>query len=289
MRSMSRYSLAMVKVLFLFIAVSVVASGYAAASELLVLPTRVVLEGRGSEDFQVINPADETVDYRVTVQHYSQQPDGVLKLTDRISKRQLLAQKIVRYSPRKSTLKPKQKQIVRALARPVPNLPDGEYRLHLHFEPIATGPFKPEQSLQTDTPGMSIQIKLMVAVAVPVFYRHGETHLEMAIDQFAVVPPNKTRPNQAPAVQVRLLRKGNRSAFGDVAILHKAPEAAEWATIGKLGGVPIYLPNSTVTRIVPLELPPGVAAASLKGQVKVQFRDREKNGKQILAEKIFNL
>jgi P pilus assembly chaperone PapD len=288
MHPMSRYSFVMAKMLVLVIAVSVFASRDAAASELLVLPTRVVLEGRGSGDFQVINPADETVDYRVTVQHYSQQPNGILKLTDRISKRQLLAQKMIRYSPRKSTLKPKQKQIVRTLPRPVPNLPDGEYRLHLHFEPIALKPFEPENR-ENDT-GLSIQIKLMVAVAVPVFYRHGETHLKMDVEAFEILPPKKIPGRkQVPTVSVRLRREGNRSAFGDVAILHKAPEAEGWTTIGKLGGVPIYMPNPTVTRKVALELAPGVSAASLQGQIRVEFRDREGDKKQILAEKIFNL
>ncbi len=281
----------MVALLFLLAAFSVFAPGNATADQLMVVPTRLVLEGRGSEVFQVINTGDETVNYRVGVQHYSQSSKGILKLTDRITKRQLLAQKIIRYSPRKSTLGPRDKQIVRALARPVPNLPDGEYRLHLRFEPIAGKPSRPKQSSKSSkATGTSIQINLMVAVAVPVFYRHGKTHLEMAVEQFEILPPVKRPGKKAvPTVSGRLRREGNRSAFGDVAILHKAPGAEGWTTIGKVRGVTIYMPNPTMTRKVALELPSGVSAASLKGQIKVQFRDGENNAKEILAEKVFNL
>src|SRR5690606_12136656 len=105
----------------------------AAQGDLLIAPTRLVLDGRRGGEVILSNIGDREATYRVELQLRRMTPDGELVQVDEASANlaEKAALEMIRYAPRRVTLPPDQPQAVRISARPGAELPDGEYRVHL--------------------------------------------------------------------------------------------------------------------------------------------------------------
>src|SRR5688500_9460399 len=108
----------------------------AGIGDLLVAPTRLVLDGRKGTEVILNNIGDEPATYRISVEFRRMTPDGGLVDVDQPTPEDKLAEEMILFAPRRVTLAPHQPQSIRVSARAPQGLPDGEYRVHLLFRAI---------------------------------------------------------------------------------------------------------------------------------------------------------
>ena len=227
-----------------FAGLALASSGAMAAGpgDLLVAPTRVVMDGAGNTEVILNNIGQETATYRVSLEIKRMTPEGVLVdiPTDKINASETAALGLVQYSPRRITLPPNQPQVVRVAIRPTPTLPDGEYRVHMLFRAIP--PAKPIAA-QGEASGVAISITPIYGVTIPVIFRKGQLKAASAIAN----PRLESGKNGSSLVFD--LSRGGTAVY---------PEVAQ--------------------RSVTIPVTPEIAA-KLKGPVTVQYiQDREAGG-----------
>src|SRR5947209_11423033 len=103
----------------------------AGVGDLLVAPTRVVLDGHRGAEVILNNIGEEPATYRVTVEFRRMTEAGDLVGVTAPNDAEKNAQDMIVYAPRKVVLAPHQPQAIRIAARPPQGLPDGEYRVHI--------------------------------------------------------------------------------------------------------------------------------------------------------------
>src|SRR5213595_3422299 len=108
----------------------------AGVGDLLVAPTRLVLDGRKGAEVILNNIGDEPATYRVSVEFRRMTEKGeLIDVTAPTAADKAVGDMIV-YAPRKVTLAPHEPQAIRITARPPQGLADGEYRVHMLFRAI---------------------------------------------------------------------------------------------------------------------------------------------------------
>src|SRR5881398_2022330 len=108
----------------------------AGIGDLLVAPTRIVLDGRRGAEVVLNNIGEEPAVYRVSVEFRRMDKDGGLNEVSQPTADDQKAADMIVYAPRRVTLAPHEPQAIRIAARPPQGLPDGEYRVHLLFRAI---------------------------------------------------------------------------------------------------------------------------------------------------------
>jgi P pilus assembly chaperone PapD len=108
----------------------------AGIGDLLVAPTRIVLDGRKGAEVVLNNIGEEPAVYRVSVEFRRMDEDGGLTDVSQPTADDQKAADMIIYAPRRVTLAPHQPQAIRIAARTPQGLPDGEYRVHLLFRAI---------------------------------------------------------------------------------------------------------------------------------------------------------
>ena len=115
-------ALALAAAAFAAAAFALPGSAIAGVGDLLVAPTRLVLNGSRGSEVIIKNIGPETATYRVSVELRRMMPNGALSEVIEASADEKIAQDMIFYAPRKVTLPPNQPQSVRVSAR-VPGRP----------------------------------------------------------------------------------------------------------------------------------------------------------------------
>lgn len=242
----------------------------AGIGDLLVAPTRLVLDGRKGAEVILNNVGDEPATYRLSVEFRRMTPDGALADVDQPSAEDEVARDMILYAPRRITLAPRQPQAIRIAARPPAGLPDGEYRVHLLFRaiPPATPPVA-----QGDAPkGVSFALIPVYGVTIPVIVRLGNLQAKAGIANVHL-----ERKDGKAAVALDLSRSGDRSTFGEVRVLKpgvKDPIAIQRA-------VAVYKELTTRSVSIPLNED---FAGDPAGPVTVQYVETYDDGSRTIAE-----
>ena len=108
----------------------------AGVGDLLVAPTRIVLDGGKGTEIVLNNIGDTPATYRISVEFRRMTADGNLEDVAEPTAQEKEAEDMIVYAPRRVTLAPHEPQSIRITARPPQGLPDGEYRVHLLFRAI---------------------------------------------------------------------------------------------------------------------------------------------------------
>ena len=90
----------------------------AGVGDLLVAPTRVILDGGRGTQIILNNIGEQEATYRVTAELRRMMPDGSLAEVETASDRETTARDMVIFAPRRVTLPPGQPQAIRISARP---------------------------------------------------------------------------------------------------------------------------------------------------------------------------
>lgn len=261
--------------LFAAAALGVAASPASAAGDLLVAPTRVILDGSRGTEVVLNNIGSEPATYRISLEIKRMTAAGGL---DEIAEADVNAAEraaldIISFNPRRVRLLPNQPQVIRVGARLPEGLPPGEYRAHMLFRavPDAAAEAAPApETARASSGGVSIALTPIYGITIPVIVRVGDLDAAAKIGEARVA---ETR--DGPAFEFDLARTGSRSVYGDIEVTR--PGVSEPLLLAR--GIAVY--PEIGSRTVSLRVPPEVAAA-LKGPVRIRYsEDREVGGATI--------
>ena len=245
-------------------------SAQAGVGDLLVAPTRVVLNGSRGTEIILNNIGEEVATYRVSVELRRMTPDGMLNDVADPNAAEKLAQSLIMYAPRRVTLAPREPQSIRISARAPKDLPDGEYRVHLLFR--AVPPPTPVEAAPKEQKGISFKLTTIYGVTIPVIARFGNLQAKAGIADVRL-----TREEGKPAVSLHLTRAGDRSTFGEVRVM----KAGIKDPIAIQRGIAVYTEIGQRDVTIPIE---DQYASAATGRVKVQYVEPSDNGPQMIAE-----
>jgi P pilus assembly chaperone PapD len=244
----------------------------AGIGDLLVAPTRLVLDGRKGAEVILNNIGDEPATYRISVEFRRMTADGGLVDVDQPTPEDKLAEDMIVFAPRRVTLAPHQPQSVRVSARAPQGLPDGEYRVHLLFRAIP--PARPVSAAQSaEAPkGLSFALIPVYGVTIPVIVRFGNLQAKAGIANVHL----ETKDGR-PAVALDLSRSGSRSTFGEVRVL----KAGVRDPIAIQKSVAVYKEVATRRVTIPVD---EAFKGALSGPVTVQYVETYDDGSHTIAE-----
>ncbi len=243
-----------------------------AAGDLLVAPTRIVLDGKRSAEVILNNIGSEEATYRISLELRRMNDVGHLEdiALDTANETEKAALGMISFAPRRVTLPPNQPQSVRIGLRGIENLPDGEYRAHMLFRAIPATPAATEQ--QNNTNELKIQIIPIYGVTIPVIVRKGKLTVTAALTN-----PKMARDNEGQALQFDLSRVGDRSVYGEVRV--SKPGLANPLVVAK--GIAVY--PELKSRVVSLPLTPD-DVAKLKGEITIGYYEPAEAGGALIAQ-----
>jgi P pilus assembly chaperone PapD len=243
----------------------------AGVGDLLVAPTRIVLDGRKGAEIILNNIGDEPATYRVSVEFRRMTENGDLIDVTTPSDADKKAEDMIVYAPRKVTLAPHEPQAIRIAARPPQGLPDGEYRVHMLFRAIP--PATPVVQATDEQPkGVQFKLTPIYGVTIPVIVRLGNLQATAGIANVRL-----EQKDGLPAVGLDVVREGSRSTYGEVRVL----KAGIKDPIAIQKGVAVY--TEIGKRHVSVAIPQNSRNAA-SGQVTVEYLETYDDGTHLLAQ-----
>lgn len=243
-----------------------------ASGDLLVAPTRVVLDGRRGTEVILNNIGAEEATYRISLELRRMNDRGKLDdvSPEAASDVEKASLEMIRFAPRRVTLPPNQPQSIRIGVQGTEALPDGEYRAHMLFRAIPPTP--PAGSAEDEANGLKINLIPVYGVTIPVIVRKGELKATAAISNARI-----GRDDEGATLEFDLARNGDRSVFGEVHVTR--PGVKEPLLVAK--GIAVYpeLPS----RLVSLPLFPD-QIASLPGEVIISYYEAPEAGGGLITQ-----
>ena len=248
-----------------------VSQASAGVGDLLVAPTRLVLNGGRSAEIILNNIGEEPATYRISAEFRRMKADGTLEEIADPSDAEKAARDMLIFAPRRVTLAPREPQSIRIAARPPQGLPDGEYRVHLLFRAIP--PATPvEKTSDEPAKGLSFKLIPVYGVTIPVIVRLGNLNVQAAISDVHV-----EQRDGKPEIALELSRSGQRSTFGEVRVL----KAGVKDPIALSRAVAVYTEINKREVLLPVD---SAFKGSLSGPVTVQYVETYDDGSKTIAE-----
>ena len=203
-----------------------------------VIPHRVVIQGRDrAAEIMLRNEDSLPAVYRILIKEMDMKPDGSLEDRPR-REGEITAADLVRMTPRQVDLKPGETQMVRFQLRKPENLPDGEYRSHVHFQAVPQ-PRPPAAPGEGDEKVMNFDITPLFGITIPLIIRHGNVATDIKLGPMRLVPAKVA--GRPPFLSVDLLRTGNGSVLGDFQVsVEKSPKLSRGTILAIAKGVGVY-------------------------------------------------
>lgn len=223
----------------------------AAARTLMLNPVRLIFTDRQrTMDVHVVNPTQETITYNIATITMRKDAKGELREVTNETEAERSIRNMIRFSPRRATIEPGKRQIIKLMVNKPGDLPQGEYqtRLQLSPQPVESKDSGPNAKNQGNS---SVNLDIIVNSTFPIIIQHGGIAAEVTPIALSVKP--STESPSGMATEVKFSRSGNASAFGTIR-LHYVPANNPKAIreIGKLLGMAIYLPETERTVAIPL-------------------------------------
>ena len=243
-----------------------------AAGDLLIAPTRVVLDGRRGTEVILNNIGDEEATYRITLELRRMNAQGRLEDVDleKATDQEKSALDAIRYAPRRVTLPPNQPQSIRIGLQPNDGLPDGEYRAHMLFRAIPKA--APVDAAGAPAEGLKIQIIPIYGISIPVIVRKGNVTATAALANVRI-----GKDNEGPTLEFDMNRSGKRSLFGEIHVTK--PGVSEPLYVSK--GIAIY--PEINQRVVSIPLSPELAA-QLRGEIVISYYEAPEAGGGLISQ-----
>lgn len=243
-----------------------------AAGDLLVAPTRLILDGSRGTEVVLNNIGSEPATYRISLEIKRMTAEGgldeIAEADANAAEKAALA--MIAFSPRRVTLPPNQPQVIRVGVRIPDGTPPGEYRAHMLFRAVPDAAVPAPEKHARD--GVSIALAPIYGITIPVIVRVGTEGATATIGQAWV-----SQSADGPAFNFDLARSGDRSVYGDIEVTR--PGTAEPLLVAR--GIAVY--PEIGARRVSLRIPPALAAR-LIGPVHIRYsEDREIGGGTIDA------
>lgn len=244
----------------------------AGIGDLLVAPTRIVLDGRKGADIVLNNIGEEPAVYRVSVEFRRMNQDGSLSDVIQPTAADKQTADMIIYAPRRVTLAPREPQAIRIAARPPQGLPDGEYRVHLLFRAIPPANPVVKAAANEAEKGLRFQLTPVYGVTIPVIVRLGNLQATAAIANVHL-----EKKGEDPVVALELSRSGTRSTFGDVRVFKPGVKDP----IALMKAVAVYTEINSRSVAVPIN---PAYKGEVAGPVTVQYVETFADGNHVIAE-----
>lgn len=254
------------------LALALVSSAQArAAGDLLVAPTRVVLDGARGTEVILNNIGTEPATYRVSLELRRMPSSGPLAEVDpaEATEQEKAALAMISYAPRRVVLPPNQPQSIRIGIRAPEGLPDGEYRAHMLFRAIPEA--RPAVAATAAREGVSISLTPIYGVTIPVIVRQGSLAATAALSD-----PKLLAGEDGPEFHVTLNRNGDRSVYGRIRVSRTGLDRP----ILEARGIAVYTETGRRTVSLPLS---AEAAAQMKGAVRIEYLEDQDAGGGVIA------
>ncbi len=243
----------------------------AGVGDLLVAPTRIVLDGRKGAEVILNNIGEEPATYRISIEFRRMTENGDLVDVTTPSATDKTAEDMIVYAPRKVTLAPHDPQAIRLAARPPQGLPDGEYRVHLLFRAIP--PATPVVQPTGEQPkGVQFKLTPVYGVTIPVIVRLGNLQASAGIANVHL-----EKKNGGPEIGLDVTRAGSRSTYGEVRVL----KAGVKDPIAIQKGIAVYTEIGTRHVSVPIA---EAYKGEVAGPVTVEYIETYDDGTHLLAQ-----
>lgn len=260
-------------VLVALAAVLTVPAPVAAQGDLLIAPTRLVLDGRRGGDVILSNIGSEEATYRVDLELRRMTPAGDLVQVDEAEANAVekAALEMIRYAPRRVVLPPNQPQTIRISARPAPELPDGEYRVHMSFAalpkvqavaPAAEGPADG---------GFAINLTPIYGITMPIIIRKGQLEVTAGLAN-----PRIEQGPEGAEFRVDITRSGTTSVYGDLLVYRQGEDEPAFAARG-IGVYPEIDARHSAFNLSPEQ------ADAMRGPVRVELHEPFQAGGALIA------
>lgn len=242
-----------------------------AQGDLLVAPTRVILDGSRGTEVILSNIGSQEATYRIGLDLRRMTEEGRLEPVEKVDANDAeeAALGMIRYAPRRITLPPGQPQSVRLAARPGAELPDGEYRVHMSFKAIP----RPREVTDEDTQSEGVTLRLIpiYGITIPIIVRHGNVEAQVALTQASII-----EGENGPEFAMSIERSGESSTYGALSVVKPGvPDPIVLA-----GGIAVY--PEVGTRQVRINVTPEQAAL-LRGPARIEYRELEEKGGALIA------
>jgi P pilus assembly chaperone PapD len=246
-----------------------------AVGELLVSPTRIILEGRErSAEVKLANKSNKAATYRLSFQDLSMEENGGYKELSENEGYEKTASNMIRFSPRQVTLKPGEVQSVRLMVRKPKELDDGEYRTHLFFKAIPSEKDSRYHIENQKSGGKNLSVKLIpiFGVSIPVIVKHGELEANVAIENAHIAKDKRN-------ISFSLKRDGMASRYGNLNIIHQKP-TGESELLKEIRGIGVLYPLNK--RNIEIALNKKIDS----GKLRIEYRDVEDEDLILAKEEI---
>ncbi len=236
-----------------------------AAGDLLVAPTRIVLDGARGTEVILNNIGTETATYRISLELRRMTAAGMLEDVVVPTADETATLAMIAFAPRRVTLPPNQPQAIRIGVR-AQGLADGEYRAHMLFRAIPDA--RPATAPRQAGGGISIALKPIYGVTIPIIVRRGKLEAVAGITNAKLV-----KVDGRQGVSFDLSRTGGRSVYGEVRIL----KAGVAKPVVLTRGIAVY--REVAQRNVTVPVQPDVTA-SIAGPATIQYVEQAEDGTQ---------
>lgn len=217
------------------------------SSVLFVAPSRVILSSdQKTTEINVSNKSSEQRRYDITIVDQVMNEDG---LTRRVETFDYSASRMLRFVPRRFTLEPGERQIVRVMATREPELEDGDYHSHILFRevPLSLQDKKEMEEQRSNEQTAQFEIKALYGIAVPIIVQSGQINSDISIGEVVYVPSND---GVVDHLAVEFVRTGNAEASGTMRLTY-TPRSGESEELGQQW-IPIYREVDRVVKRFPL-------------------------------------
>jgi hypothetical protein len=245
----------------------------AAQGDLLIAPTRLVLDGRRGGEVTLSNIGTEEATYRISLELRRMMPDGELEPVEEADANvtEKAALEMIRYAPRRVILPPGEPQAIRITARPGAELPDGEYRVHMAFAAVPkVRPIEPTPDGEAPQ-GVAIRLLPIFGITMPIIVRKGEIEVTAALAN-----PHIEQTADGANFAVDISRSGTGSVYGDLLVYHQGSNDPVFV----LRGIGVY--PEIEARHSSFDIP-GDQAAAMRGPAHIEFRQSLENGGALIA------
>jgi hypothetical protein len=275
--------LCFVIVRFSLLAILYITSSNSALANLIVIPTRVILDNARTAEVQLINQSTSEKTYRITLEKLNMLPDGTYEKVDVENVSEIIPPGILRFSPRQTTLKPNEKQTIRIMK--MRRDQNTEYQIHMLFREVPhrnTG-IQLERK-KGELKEFQARVVPIFGVSIPVIIRYGNTLANLEIRDVKILKSTR-KDDPGWEMNLQVTRSGNASVIGNLDI-NLMLEDDKKRPVGYLKEVGIY--QSTPYRNMKIKLDLAESFSPSGRSFFISYSDAEsKNSSKILTQKIF--
>jgi P pilus assembly chaperone PapD len=242
------------------------------AGDLLVAPTRVVLDGARGTEVILNNIGVAPATYRISLELRRMRADGSLEEVEQsaASPVETTTLNMISYAPRRVTLPPNQPQSIRIGVRAPQSLPDGEYRAHMLFRAIPDS--KPATAGTGPKEGVSIALTPIYGVTIPIIVRQGNLSAKAAITDARI-----EKGAERDTFSFGLTRSGTRSTYGHIRVIKPGVDKP----LIDARGIAVYAERADRRVIFPVD---AGLSAKMKGPATIQYLEDIEAGGGVIAE-----